>query len=305
MASTNTIRPKPRSVSEIRSNLLKPATTSHFDVFIREPTGNEDYTWNNFKDDNQLQGYNKDFLHLACSEASLPGSSLLTHEITGDRHGVTERHAYRRNFDGRIELSFYVMISPSNVESEQSIPNRYLPIRFFEGWMKYISAEEKDKIGQSNYSYRMRYPEEYYGGLSIVKYEKDYNAFLSYQFINAYPLQMASIPVSYDSSNLLKCTVTFSYVRYYIEDVSGSSSRDTTKLDLSNPFSESATPLEQASFNSAPGYFSNPEFGVSSTTGGVNSSTAKSSGNTIDRKVEAGLPYVGRNVGPIAPFSGL
>ena len=41
MAST---RPRPKSLDQIKSNLMKPATTSHFDVFIAEPSGADDYS---------------------------------------------------------------------------------------------------------------------------------------------------------------------------------------------------------------------------------------------------------------------
>ena len=37
---------------------------------------------------------------------------------------------------------------------------------------------------------------------------------LTYTFINAFPLSIASMPVSYESSSLLKCTVSFTYSRY-------------------------------------------------------------------------------------------
>ena len=36
-----------------------------------------------------------------------------------------------------------------------------------------------------------------------------------YNFVNSYPLSITSMPVSYDTSSLLKCTVSFSYIRYY------------------------------------------------------------------------------------------
>ena len=39
---------------------------------------------------------------------------------------------------------------------------------------------------------------------------------ITYKFINAYPISINSIPVSYDSSQLLKCTVSFTYSRYVI-----------------------------------------------------------------------------------------
>lgn len=221
MASTNAPKPRKRSLSDIKSNLLRPSLTSHYDIFVREPAGSTQYPWTKFKQENGLSGFDQELLHLSCSEASLPGSALMTHELTSNYTGVSEKHAYRRQFDGKIDLTFYVMISPSN-EDSVATPNRYLPIRFFEGWIKYISAEDGNRIADENYSYRMRFPKEYYGGLNVLKYERDYNQILSYQFVSAYPISVNSMPVSYEASNLLKCTVSFSYTRYYITDVTGS-----------------------------------------------------------------------------------
>ena len=237
---------------------MKPATTSHFDVFIAEPSGARDYSWSQMKKDNGIDGFSQELLHLSCSEASLPGSSFLTHEITNDFVGVTEKHAYRRGFDGTIDLTFYVMTSPSNVESAQAAPNRYLPIRFFEAWMKYIAGEKKDEVGKETYAYRMRYPKEYYGGLSVIKYERDYKTFLSYKFMQVFPTAISSIPVSYDRSDLLKCTVTLSYTRYFITDVAGSGQKDERRetrpefrSQINEAFNQPLTPQEQALQNAA------------------------------------------------------
>ena len=255
MAST---RPKPKSLDQIKSNLMKPATTSHFDVFITEPSGARDYSWSQMKQDNGIDGFSQELLHLSCSEASLPGSSFLTHEITNDFVGVTEKHAYRRGFDGTIDLTFYVMTSPSNVNSAQAGPNRYLPIRFFEAWMKYIAGEKKDEVEKETYAYRMRYPKEYYGGLSVIKYERDYDTFLSYKFKQVFPTAISSIPVSYDRSELLKCTVTLSYTRYFIVDVAGSGPKDERKdtrpefrSQIGDAFNQPLSPQEQALQNAA------------------------------------------------------
>ena len=70
-----------------------------------------------------------------------------------------------------------------------------------------------------NYFYRVKYPGGEKGyctdGLEITKFERDYETnFLTYKFIKAYPFSINSIPVTYDGSNLLKCTVGFSYIRY-------------------------------------------------------------------------------------------
>ena len=37
---------------------------------------------------------------------------------------------------------------------------------------------------------------------------------LTYTFIDAFPRAISSMPVTYDASDLLKCTVSFSYTRY-------------------------------------------------------------------------------------------
>lgn len=302
--------PTKKKVSDIRSNLMRPATTSHFDVFIEEPIGNEGYTWNKFKADNELSGFDQNFLHLCCSETVLPGSSLTTHEINNDYTGVTERHAYRRLFDDRIDLTFYVMVNKSKTPGTAST---YLPIRFFEGWIKYIAAESYNggnSIRNPNYSYRMRYPQEYYGGLNIIKYERDYNSYLRYKFLNVFPISVSSMPVSYDASSLLKCTVSLTYQRYWIDQVSGSGVSDQTAQGSN----ESLSTVEQAQFNSSNLTASGLEGSGALATpgrlavGGIPQSSANSSGNAVgarDRRVEAGLPYVGRNIGPISPFSGI
>jgi hypothetical protein len=188
--------PIKRSVSDIKSNLLAPATTSHFEVGIDVPSGLS--SWRGQKRQGRIQ--------LMCSEASLPGSSLATHQIDNDFHGVTERHAYRRIFDDRIDLTFYVDAK------------NYLPIKFFEDWISYITNENKGAARSNSYTYRMKYPDTYtVAGLQVTKFEKDYNQALTYQFIKSYPLQITSMPVSYEGSSLLKCSVGMTYIRYVVD----------------------------------------------------------------------------------------
>ncbi len=188
--------PIKRSVSDIKSNLLAPALTSHFEVGIDIPSGLS--RWRG----QQRQGR----IQLMCSEASLPGSSLATHQIDNDFHGVTERHAYRRIFDDRVDLTFYVDAK------------NYLPIKFFEDWISYITNENKNDARNNAYTYRMKYPDTYtVAGLTVTKFEKDYNQALTYQFIKSYPIQITSMPVSYEGSSLLKCSVGMTYIRYVVD----------------------------------------------------------------------------------------
>lgn len=244
--------PTVRSLSQIKSTLLHPATTSHFEVKIPLPGGlpaNNPYWRDN------LVNLNQDKLNLLCAEATLPGSNLATLELTNDHTGVTERHAYRRVYDDRIDLTFYV-------DAEN-----YLPIRFFETWMKWIADESRSDTGANgaavrgasldapNYFYRFKYRDEYVAkqGLEVTKFERSSTGYgssgkanfgtradnMTYKFVNAYPISLTSIPVSYDSSSLLKCTVSMSYIRYYIDKtVLASTTKDSNtgdRTDITSP----------------------------------------------------------------------
>ena len=205
--------PIKRGTSAIKANLLNPALTSHFEVEIPLPP---------FMN-NELDSRERIRLNLQCTEASLPGSNIATTEITNDFTGVTERHAYRRMFDESVDFTFYV-------DGEN-----YVPIKFFEKWMRGVMNEnELAQINPlySNYSYRARYPDDLSdgytsNGLTITKFEKSFelgqSGQIKYQFVKAWPKAMTSMPVSYDGSNLLKCTVSMTYVRYVLMGLDGGS----------------------------------------------------------------------------------
>ena len=254
------VRPRPRSIAEVKAKLLNPALTSHFQVVIGRPPL-EDGTFNRFLKESGAY-YDVDRLNLMCSETSLPGSQIATSEITNDFHGVTERHAYRRQFDDRIDLGFYC-------DADQ-----YLPIRFFEAWIKYITNETASgptgRSSDENFFYRMKFPKHYKGGLEITKFEKNmYSARrakpLTYKFVNCFPLAINSIPVSYDTSSLLKCNVSFAYSRYYMEQNAGG-------------FENIFDPISQAMFNDqafAPG--------------GIPQAAAMMAGNVVSRATGSNL----------------
>jgi hypothetical protein len=56
---------------------------------------------------------------------------------------------------------------------------------------------------------------------SKMKGDKYVGKTLEYEFINSYPISVASMPVSYDSSSLLKCSVSLSYIRYIFQSKIG------------------------------------------------------------------------------------
>jgi len=197
----------PKSMQQIKNNLLHPALTSHYGVEIGVPDALRGML--------SSAGGQQSQLNLLCSDAVLPGSNLATMEINNNYTGVTERVAYRRVFDDRINLTFYV-------DAEN-----YLPIRFFEAWMSYIMNEDGKSEHSPSHNYRLRYPDsrnqkgasgEGYTatGLTITKFERDNKNELIYDFVRSYPISVNSMPVSYDTSGLLKCTVSLTYLRYVV-----------------------------------------------------------------------------------------
>ena len=212
--------PSPKLVSQLKASILNPALTSHFECSFNPPPSVR--TWvNRYRNNAGLgngygfegNGSTAEFFTLSCSEASLPGSSLATHEINNDYTGVTERHVYRRQYDDRADFTFYV-------------DHDYNIIFFFENWMSYIMNEQYTNVetGVPNagielptFNYRVNFPDLYKTTVFLKKFERDYKGrVLQYRFLNAYPISINSMPVSYDSSQLLKCTVSFNYSRYIV-----------------------------------------------------------------------------------------
>lgn len=204
--------PKPsivddRYTSKIKSTLLRPALTSHYICrFFPDSLDLQNFLKiGNFPGSDYQNLSNQELIELSCTEASLPGSSLMTNEINDDYTGVTERFAYRRQYDDRIDFTFYV-------------DHDYRIINFFERWISYCVGENlQSSLDDRTYTYRVNFPESYQtDSLYVVKFERDVydKPSLEYKFIGAYPISIASMPVSYDSSQLLKCTVSFSYIRY-------------------------------------------------------------------------------------------
>ena len=94
------VTPENLTVSKIKSRLLNVAQSSLYRVTLSVPQA--------VRDTLSLSSVDYDNIDLLCSEASLPGSSLTTHEVNNDYHGVTEKMAYRRLYDETIGLTFYV-----------------------------------------------------------------------------------------------------------------------------------------------------------------------------------------------------
>lgn len=234
MAAPKAPAPKNYSVSDLKSSIFQPALTSNFEVYIKAPVGLDK---NNKKVDEFIKysggGVSpgiEELLRISCSEATLPGSSLATHELNNDVTGVTQRHAYRRLYDDRADFTFYVTVGEKS---------QYNQILYFERWIQYISGEQISGSEVLERPYRVAWPDDYKAPtIYVSKFERSVKGKtgfgkdksvngssggfgskkIVYSFFNAYPISIASMPVSYDSSSLLKCTVSFTYDRYVVKN---------------------------------------------------------------------------------------
>jgi len=199
------VRPEKLSVSKIKSRLLNVAQTSLYRLTLSIPQAVK----NNLVD---FTATDYDNINLMCSEATLPGSILNTHEVTNDYHGVTEKMAYRRMYDETVGLTFYV-------------DRGYKVVEMIEGWMDYISGMQNKGAYKTPYiSNRMAYPDSYKQDIFLTKFERDHfddslvtSPVLDYTFVKAFPLAFTAIPVSYEGSDVLKCNISFNFIRYVVE----------------------------------------------------------------------------------------
>ena len=196
--------PIPQQISRILPKFQYVAQTNHYLVKFGLPPGTV-YDPNTLKGHLRSKGVDSRFqlddVGLLCSSASLPGSAFATINTVGDYQGVVERFAHTRNYT-QISLEFYV-------------DNLYKSLKFLEHWMEYISGQSGADPSMDSYHFRMAYPSDYKSNdTRVVKFEKNHFQFLEYRFVGLFPLALNSTRVSYQNSQVLKATATFSYDRY-------------------------------------------------------------------------------------------
>ena len=200
-------RPQRLRVSDIKSRLLNVAQSSQYLLTLSIPAAVRSKVAD-------LSNLDLDNIALSCSEANLPGSSLATHDVTNDYQGVTEKMAYRRIYDDVLGLTFYV-------------DRNYNVIKLFERWIDYISGiTDPEKFKSPFTNQRVSYPKTYKNDIFLTKFEKDHfsnestlpKVTFDYTFIQAFPRDITAIPLSYEQGQILKCNVSFSFIRYVVED---------------------------------------------------------------------------------------
>ena len=193
--------PRPRPISDILPRFQNVAQTSQYLVKFALPFSRNSGGLRSFL---RRKGVNDRFVvedaGLLCSDAVLPGSAMASIDTRGDYQGVIERMAHTRNFT-QISLEFYV-------------DNEYKSMKFLEHWMEYITGAIRNPADDA-YFYQLHYPSEYKSNdTRIVKFERNYKQFLEYRFIGLFPLALNSTRVSYNGSQVLKASASFSFDRY-------------------------------------------------------------------------------------------
>ena len=150
---------------------------------------------------------------IMCAEATLPTSSFATSEVKDNYQGINQQFAHTRIYVDS-DFSFYV-------------DQDYNVLKFFEGWMDYVAGDDNfrgiTRTDDNNYYRRLNYPMNRdnkigykSGALTITKFEKnlDPKKSITYEYVNAFPKSMTSIPVQYGGADLVKVNVQFAYDRY-------------------------------------------------------------------------------------------
>ncbi len=231
---------KPRRISDIKPLMTNLAQTSHYEVkFGSLPPQLMTYL--------RRKGIDSRFIAenagLLCYSAVLPTTTLGSFTIDGNFMGVQEKFANARIYS-EITLDFY-------------IDSSYQMLNFLECWMEFIAsgsfnnqglAGENAPINQNGDGYfvRMQYPSYYKANsVKIVKFDRDYQKEIEYNFRGLFPLNMISIPVSYVSSDILKVSASFQYDRYIAGKTNTFNqfvSRDNNNLNPLNPLTTQSSP---------------------------------------------------------------
>ena len=140
---------------------------------------------------------------ILCSDASLPASAFATGEVKDNFMGIPQEFAHTRLYTD-IDFTFYV-------------DQDYTSLGIFEGWMDYISSGADVDPEEKAFYRRFRYPDDYkVNTMTITKFERNIKRTLMYEFKNAFPKSITSLPVTYGTADLMKVSVNFNYDRYVV-----------------------------------------------------------------------------------------
>ena len=202
------------SVDRVRDTIARPSLDTFYEVQFSFGGGNLSSPWLSSLSSigkNRTQGSDfKQKMSLLCTQAEIPGTSFIESSVTGNHQGITELFPNLRNFPP-LNLSFYV-------DADHVI------LQVLETWMTYINPIANDRSRDNAYAV-FNYPEDYKEKIYVTKFERDtfikesraasYQSNMSsYEFINAWPINLTSMRVAYGDSNVLRCNIQLAYDRF-------------------------------------------------------------------------------------------
>ena len=192
------VRPKPRRIADFKPTFSNLAQTSHYQlIFGGIPLGVRQHL--------NIRGVDYRFLTetagLLCSNAVIPGSTLADAKVIGNYQGVIENMTHARIYPD-ISLEFYV-------------DREYKLLKFFEHYIEFVAGGSREDQSQEDYYHQMEYPSDYKSySTKLIKFDRDYNEEMQYNFYGMYPYQITNIPIKYENSAVLKMSVNFHIDRY-------------------------------------------------------------------------------------------
>ena len=211
--SVNSLFPKPgqifkRSTRDLTDSIGRPSLDTLYQVlfsFGNYETWLQDSSEGEAKRGVFAQGGFREKLSIMCAEAEIPGTSFQTSLAVGHHQGIQEEFPNLRTFPP-LNLTFYV-------DADHVI------LEVLETWMTFINPITNNKRNFNAFG-RFNYPEDYKEIMHITKFERDAfqksgSKLSSYEFVNVWPTNLASMRVAYGETNVLRLSVQLAYDRFF------------------------------------------------------------------------------------------
>ena len=135
------------------------------------------------------------YLALQCETAELPGRTLLTQDVKV--YGPTFKVPYQSQYND-INLGFICT-------------NDFYERKLFDRWIEAIHPSDTNNL---------RFPKgngtRYMCNITIIQYDDFIKKIYSVQLIDAFPIDIASQPLSWSEENFHRLSVRFAYQRYKV-----------------------------------------------------------------------------------------
>jgi len=136
------------------------------------------------------------YLALQCETAELPGRTIDTHEVKF--YGPGFRVPNDSKYSGDINLGFICT-------------NDFYERKLFDRWLEAIHPSDTNNL---------RFPKgettRYMCNITIIQYDDFIKKIYSVQLIDAFPIDIASQPLSWSEDNFHRLSVRFAYQRYKV-----------------------------------------------------------------------------------------